>query len=198
VNEADIRRQANYWTQVLDRIVNVTITLACNNIAFRDHREHNNKELNRGDFLAVIDLSAKYDPVLEQLLEKPKGIITHLSPKIHNEIIALLAESIKSEIVVELKEAPFFSIIMETTQDVSKIDQLSTVYRYVNVPKDKNGVPTDLNIYESFLGFEVVDSQNAVSLQEQIYNSMKEKGLTLEKLRGQGYIGAATMSGVYS
>jgi hypothetical protein len=68
VNEADIRRQTNYWTQVLDRIVNVTITLACNNIAFWGHREHNNMELNRRNFLAVIDLLAKYDPVLEQLI----------------------------------------------------------------------------------------------------------------------------------
>jgi hypothetical protein len=107
VNEADIRRQANYWTQVLDRIVNVTITLACNNIAFRGHKEHNNKELNRGNFLAVIDLLAKYDPVLEQLLEKPKVNIKYLSPTIQNEIIALLAESIKYEIVVELKEDHF-------------------------------------------------------------------------------------------
>jgi hypothetical protein len=126
----------------------------------------------------------KYDPILEQLLGKPKGNITYLSPTIQNEIIALLAESIKSEIVVGLKEAPFFSIIMDTTQDVSKIDQLSTVYHYVNIPKDKNRVPADLNICESFLGFEIVESQKAVGLQEQIYNSIKEKGLTLEKLRG--------------
>jgi hypothetical protein len=76
VNEADIRRQANCWTQVLDRIVNLIITSTCNNIAFRGHREHNNKELNRGNFLAVIDLLAKYDAVLEQLLEKPKRNIT--------------------------------------------------------------------------------------------------------------------------
>jgi hypothetical protein len=110
VNEADIRRQANYWTQVLDRIVNVTITLACNNITFRGHREYNNTELNGGTFLTVIDILAKYDPELEQFLEKPKGNITYLSPTIQNEIIALLAESIKSEIVVELKETLFFSI----------------------------------------------------------------------------------------
>jgi hypothetical protein len=87
---------------------------------------------------------AKYDLVLEQLLEKPKGNITYLSPTIQNEIIALLAESIKSDIVVELTEAPFFSTIKDTTQDVSKTDQLSTVYRYVNIPKDKNGVSRDL------------------------------------------------------
>jgi hypothetical protein len=48
------------------------------------------------------------------------------------------------------------------------------------------------------LGFEIVESQKAVGLQEQIYNSIKEKGLALEKLRGQGYDGAATVSGVYS
>jgi hypothetical protein len=48
------------------------------------------------------------------------------------------------------------------------------------------------------LGFEIVESQKAVGLQEQIFNSIKEKGLTLEKLREKGYNGAATMSGVYS
>jgi hypothetical protein len=48
------------------------------------------------------------------------------------------------------------------------------------------------------LGFEIVESQKAVGLQEQIYSSIKEKGLTVEKLRGQGYDGAATVSGVYS
>jgi hypothetical protein len=89
VSEADIRRQANYWTQVLDRIVNVTVTLACNNIAFRGHRERNNKELYRGNFLAVIYLLAKYGPVLGQLLEKPKGNTTYLSPTIQNEIICV-------------------------------------------------------------------------------------------------------------
>jgi hypothetical protein len=92
---------------------------------------------------------------------------------LQNEIIALLTESIKSEIVVVSKEAPFFSIIMDTTQDVSKTDQLSAVYLYLNIPEDKNGVPTDLNICESFFGFEIVESQKAVGLQEQIYNSIK-------------------------
>jgi hypothetical protein len=150
---------------VLHRIVNVTITLACNNIAFRGHREHNNKELNTGNCLALIDLLVRYDPVLEQLLEKPKGNITYLSPTIQNEITALLVGNIKSEIVEGLKVAQFFSIIMDTTQDVSKIDQLSTVNRYVNIPKDKNGVPTDLNVCESFFGFEIVESQKAVGLQ---------------------------------
>jgi hypothetical protein len=72
------------------------------------------------------------------------------------------------------------------------------VYHYVNIPKDKNGVPTDLNICESFLGFEIVESEKAVGLQEQIYNSIREKGPTLEKIRGQVYDGAATVSGVYS
>lgn len=46
---------------------------------------------------------------------------------IQNGIIALLAVIIKSEIVVELKETPWFSIIMDTTQDASKTDQLCIV-----------------------------------------------------------------------
>jgi hypothetical protein len=75
---------------------------------------------------------------------------------------------------------------MNTTQNVSKTDQLSTVYRYVNIPEDKNGVPIDLNICKSFLGFEIAESKKSVGLQEQIYNSIKEKGLTLENLKRTG------------
>jgi hypothetical protein len=105
---------------------------------------------------------AKHDPVLEQLIEKPKGNIIYPYRTIQNEIIALLAVIIKSEIVVELKETPWFSIIMDTTQDASRTDQLSTMCRHVNRPKDKNGVPTGLNMCESFFGFEVVKSRTSV------------------------------------
>lgn len=52
-----------------------------------------------------------------------------------------------------MQEAPFFSIIMDTTPDVSKVDQLNQVYRYVRVIRDANNVATDLTITELFWGF---------------------------------------------
>lgn len=59
----------------------------------------------------------------------------------------------KCDIQGEMQEAPFFSIIMDTTPDVSKVDQLNQVYRYVRVIRDANNVATDLTITELFWGF---------------------------------------------
>ncbi|XP_053161505.1 zinc finger MYM-type protein 5-like [Hemicordylus capensis] len=66
--EAAIRKEANFWRQVLDRIINVTLTLATSNLAFRGHREDVSTGGNHGNFLSIITLIAKYDPVLQELL----------------------------------------------------------------------------------------------------------------------------------
>ena len=42
-----------------------------------------------------------------------------------NELISVLAKEILFDIKSELQSAPFFVIIFDTTQDVSKKDQLS-------------------------------------------------------------------------
>ena len=38
--EDGIRKEANYWRQVIDRIINVTLMMAASNLAFRGHRKH--------------------------------------------------------------------------------------------------------------------------------------------------------------
>ncbi|XP_050546049.1 uncharacterized protein LOC126908181 [Daktulosphaira vitifoliae] len=87
---------------------------------------------------------------------------------------------------------------MDTTQDISKIDQLSQVIRYVSVVLDANGYPKTLQINESFIGFVEILDQSGVGLEESIINCITKNNLNLSKLRGQGYDGAANMSGVYS
>lgn len=114
----EIDRMKNYWKNVLHRIVNTTITLATCNLPFRGHRESTEK-FNSGNFISVIQLLAQYDPVLKELLEKGKGCHKYLSHQIQNEIIQLIAIKIEEDIVKEINDAPFFSIIIDTTQDNS-------------------------------------------------------------------------------
>lgn len=52
----------------------------------------------------------------------------------------------KADIINEINKALFYSIIMDTTQDVSKIDQLSQVYCYVTVVKNDMDGATDIQI----------------------------------------------------
>lgn len=101
-------------------------------LAFRGSKE-NIEELNKGNFLSVIELLTKYDPILSELLAKPTGSIKYLSHQIQNEVISLLGQEVHDNIVSDIKDAPFFSFILDTTQDASKIDQLSQVFCFVNV-----------------------------------------------------------------
>ena len=129
---------------------------------------------------------------------KRKKKVNYLSPKIQNELISLLAQTVKKQIVSDIKEAGIYSVIMDTTQDVTKVDQLSQVFRYVTVSKDENDNAIAVDINESFLGFENVSDQSAEGLEGKILEQIETMGLSLQMCRGQGYDGASVMSGVYS
>lgn len=195
--EKNVRNAALFWRQVVERIVNVTLTLASCNLAFRGHREVIGQG-NAGNFLSIIELLARYDPVLKELINRPEGSVKYLSHQIQDEIIYILSQRVKADIINEINEAPFYSIIMDTTQDVSKIDQLSQVYRYVTVVKNDMDIATDIQMNEVFLGFEATVGSSASELEKQILGSIEKNGIDLSKCRGQGYDGAANMSGAYS
>jgi len=195
--EKQIRDEANYWKLVLDRIIATTLTLATEDIPFRGHRENNETE-SKGKFLAIIELLGKYDPVLTELLQRPKGTIKYLSPAIQNEIITALGDKVKYDILLEIRKAPFFSYTSDSTQDISKIDQQSHIFRYVNVMYDKENKPVDIVIHESFIGFEIMEGQTSSEMEQQLYNNFEKNKIDIKKLRGIGFDGAANMSGVYS
>ena len=87
---------------------------------------------------------------------------------------------------------------MDATPDVSKVDLLSQVYCYVRVIRDANNVATDLTITESFWSFLETADTSTAELQHKILGSIEENGLDISKCGGQGYDGAANISGVYS
>ncbi|XP_025405784.1 zinc finger MYM-type protein 1-like, partial [Sipha flava] len=163
--ELSIQNECKFWRQVLDRVINVTLTLATSNLSFRGHRE--------------TDLSKNK----ENLLSMPagKGTANYLSNTIQNEIITLLANPILEQIILSINRSPFFSVIMDTTQDINS-----------------DGNPKTLQINESFIGFVEIVDQSSAGLEESIINCITKNNLNLSKLRGQGYDGAANMSGVYS
>jgi hypothetical protein len=88
--ERGVSNAAKFWRQVLERIVNVTLTLALCNLAFRRHPEKLG-QANSGSFLSIIELLSFYNPVLKQLLEHPAGSVNYLSPQIQNELMYILA-----------------------------------------------------------------------------------------------------------
>ena len=134
---------------------------------------------------------------MSELLNKPKHSIKYLSPEIQNELITVLSEHLDNQITEEIKSALFYSIIADTTQDISKKDQLSLTIRYAKINNNSNGDATEISITESFLGFFWTHDQCAEGLSNQILEILKKKGISLQNCRGQGYDGASVMSGVY-
>ena len=70
--------------------------------------------------------------------------------------------------VKEIHEAEFYSVIMDTTEDIYKVDQLSQVIRYVTVPKDENDNPLEVKIHESLKAFHAVHHQSTSGLEKEI------------------------------
>lgn len=128
-------------------------------------------------------------PLLKKGLNSNPKMLNILSKTIQNKILACLAGTVKEEIMQEVKENVQFSVIVDETKDVQKKEQMSLVLRYYY-----NGL-----IYESFLEFQEAEKLDAAGLTEKIIGCLEKYGLEYKKnLVGQGYDGAAVMSGAHS
>lgn len=141
-----------------------------------------------------VKLLAEFDPVMNELLNDEKKKIKYLSWKVQNELISILATNVKNLICQKVQNSQCFSIIVDSTQDVTKIDQVSIILRYTILNFDERS----LSIEESFLGFYAIDKHGAKDYEDLIISILKELNINISKCRGQGYDGASVMRGLYS
>ena len=153
--------------------------LAKCNLSFCGSSEELSKG-NKGKFFSIIQFVPKYETALDKLLQLPKGSLKYLNPLIQNELISVLAEEVLRDIKSELQSAPFLTIILDTTQDVSKKDQLNRVFRYVKIDYHDDGTPSKLKVVEMFTSFIEVEESSAIGLYKLITNSIQQKGLDIK------------------
>ena len=174
--------------KVVKRLMDITLYLAKQGIPFRGHREYAGlgaPSVNEGNFLELLKLMARYDSILENHLnEKKKG--KYISHQAQDEMIACLAKETLQMIVKEIKDAVFYSVIVDSTIDISRVDQFSLSIRYVN----KSG-----KCVERFIKFDELSCGNAEAFHDLLIKALQELGLNVTKMRGQAYDGARTMSG---
>ena len=175
--------KTNFWQNVLERLVNVTLMLAKCNLLFRGSSEELSKD-NKGNFFSITQLLAEYDTVLDKLLQLTKCFPKYLSPLIQNELISVVAEEVLRDIKSKLQNAPFFAITLDTTQDVSKKDQLSEIFRYVKINYYDDETPLELKVVEAFTSFIEVKDSSAIGLHKLITNFIQQEGLDIKNYRG--------------
>ena len=117
---------------------------------------------------------------------------TYLSPTIQNELIKLLGKKVKHLILEEIKAAKYFSILLDSTPDVSHIDQMALIVRYVKVDS------IEVQIKELFLNFFPLHRKNADKIIKSMLDELQQNSLDITTCRGQAYDNASTMAEIRS
>lgn len=145
----------------------------------------------KGDEGVFYDLmSLKIDSGDERLrghLDKCHKNAAYTSPKIQNELIALCGETIKDEIMNDVKKAKAYSIMADETADISGKEQLSLGLRFFDESQEK--------VREEFMGFVELKAQDAQSIAEAIDTFILRQNLPPENCVGLGFDGCSTMAG---
>lgn len=130
------------WRGLLRCFLDVTIFLAERGLAFRGDSEKIGNCTN-GNFLGILELLGKYDPLLSGHLQKVRHSqetgnklqVSYLSPEIQNELIDLCGSIVLQHILKEREEAKYFALIVDATPDSAHKEQTAFLMRYVHLPK---------------------------------------------------------------
>lgn len=187
-----IDKEKEYLRQILQRVIGVVKFLGERGLPLRGHDEKLNTPEN-GNFLGIMELISKFDPYLAEHINKygnqGSGKTSYLSKTIYEEIVQMLAAEVRKQIITDVKAAGYFSISVDSTPDVSHVDQLTVIVRYV----EASGHPV-----ERFLGFLELASHTGKDMAQQVVSFLVDEcGLNFSKCRGQSYDNAANMSGEY-
>jgi len=125
------------------------------------------------------------DEVLREHLSTAGANATYILPMAQNELIDAMSRGIQHKIVEEINTAQFFAILADEMTDFSGQEQLSVCLRYV----------FDAAVRERFICFAVVTDLTGSGLVTQLLDILQSLGIDASNMVGQGYDGAAAMSG---
>ena len=189
---SQLKREIQYWQNVVRRVVAVIKSLAISVLAFRGSNERFHSD-SRGNYIAALELIAEFDPFLAEHIRlhgnQGRGSTSYLSSTICDELIILMETHVTAKIISDTKKAKYFTISVDSTPDISHIDQLTFILRYVN----KEGCPE-----ERFIKFIPNTGHKGEEIITHVLSTLEDYGLDILNCRGQSYDNASNMSGLYS
>jgi hypothetical protein len=109
-----------------------------------------------------------------------------LSHDIQNEILQLLSNDVVRRLLHDIRAAQFFALMLDETTDASRHEQMAVCVRFTD---------DELNIHEIFMGFYVLEHQDADTLYRVVEDVLHRFNFSLASCRGQCYDGAANVAG---
>lgn len=187
-----IEKERKYWKEVMKRVMFIVKGLATSNLAFRGSKEKIDDD-NNGNFLKIVHIVAEFDPILKEHLRrirKKETRVHYLGHNIQNELIVLLASEVKSTILKNVKEAKYFSVILDCTPDISHEEQMTLILRCVIT------TTSPIRVEEYFIEFLKVVETTGEALFHELQRALEDSDLNLNDVRGQGYDNGSNMKGL--
>lgn len=149
-------------------------------LAIRGHVEM------EGNYNQLLSFAAEDDDILRLWLQNKQKWTSH---EVQDELIEMMAHTVLRNMLQEIRDRDFYSLIVDETTDVSTLEQVSISIRSVDA---------EFEIYEDFLGLYETSSTTAETLVKILKDVLLRFQLPIHRCRGQAYDGAANMSGIHS
>ena len=164
--------------------------LSSRGLAFRGSSELVGSPQN-GNFFGILELLAKYDTFLaahiQKRVNKGKGHVSYFSSTVCEKFIDVIATKVLDIIISEIKQAKYYSLSVDSTPDITSVDQLTIIFRYA-LPDGP---------VERFVKFIPTRGHTGHQLADLLLELMEDNGISLKDLRGQSYDNASNMSEKY-
>ena len=181
--------------KVIESLLKIVMLCGKQGIALRGHRDDHivwtDEEFeaeNEGNFIELIRFRAETDDILRRHLDNAPRNARYTSKTVQNELISIIGNRIRTDILSEVKQAKFFSVIADEVVDIANKEQLSVCLRYV----------FDICVKEVFTDFVLIERITGEVIADAIICRLKAWGLSLADLRGQCYDGSSNMAGARS
>ena len=110
----------------------------------------------------------------------------YTSGEIQNELLKIMGCQVQRAIIENIKNAEFFTIMVDECVDTSNKEQLVICFRYVD---------STLQVHEDFVGFYHLPNITANTIVGAIKDTLMRFNLNMSRCRGQCYDRASNMSG---
>ncbi|XP_047103756.1 zinc finger MYM-type protein 1-like [Schistocerca piceifrons] len=181
-----LNTESEHWKNILEHLIAVIHFLGQHCLPLRGSTDTLFQPDNR-NFLKLVELFRKFDTVMMEHLHRTKQGENkghhYLGKETKNQIIHLIGSSITNNVLLMMKSAKYYSIIPDCTQDISKVEQMTVVVRFVQETR-LHGV-YDVQICEHFLGFLPVPDSLCSTLMQVVLKFLEDKKILLCNMRGQ-------------
>lgn len=151
-------------------------------LAIRGHDDHNS------NYHRLLDLISEDNAELSSWLKRTK--YRWISHEVTNELCSVIANEVLKIIINLVKDAHYYSIMLDESSDISNHEQVSVCFRFVN--------SEDLQVREIFCGFYETQSTSAETLFKLCKDVLTRFSFDIKMCRGVATDGAANMSGTFS